>query len=295
MPQLQLTKRSCPGEAAFSLKTQTTRPSNSSSSNNATAVDPDQKAESWSEWPDSFDSLSNNPRPITEVALITCTFPPGLLDGCEPSSTDVSVPSADLTWLYGLGLRSLSEWSTPCASRNRLKTLCERPFCVRIELYMALTHQLICGCMHGNSRGPWIRLDRDINKRIGLWYLYLFYRRAQPKSTSSFLTNLTVLTPQEAQSEPTKSRLVEEGWDVLSKNIHSGLWGAQEANLWTKSVPVHSSDAQQAFTELDIVYGQSAVRWGWEYVTTVSDMGQKVNKVSSLPKAPGFIHWAGPC
>lgn len=67
---------------------------------------------------------------------------------------------------------------------------------------------------------------------------------------------------------------------MVSKDIHSGLWGkhSQEANLWVKSQERDEDNVDQlAFTELDVVYGESDVRWGWDHVTTVTDLPDPVS------------------
>lgn len=138
------------------------------------------------------------------------------------------------------------------------------------------------------SAGPWVRLDKDLNRKTGLWYcafcdiwpqlrtdpilfaVYLFYRRRLPGSPLPVLQDIMFLTPEEARAGNTSEKLRTEGWQMLDENLHSGIWESETMNLWYK----RSFNTTNSITELDLVYGDGDLRPSWE------DSG-KISKVKN--------------
>ncbi|KAK4055185.1 Phosphatase dcr2 [Microbotryomycetes sp. JL201] len=118
-------------------------------------------------------------------------------------------------------------------------------------------------------RGAWKRVERDLNKQIGLYYLYVFYRRLLPGSTADVITNVTVLT-----HSPSEDDLSKDGrWVEVSESLRTGVWPTMPpAYLHYKLTPqadiiaarrmTSNADAGrlEPITELDVVYGSDDVK-----------------------------------
>ncbi|KAM0793498.1 hypothetical protein ACM66B_000937 [Microbotryomycetes sp. NB124-2] len=138
-------------------------------------------------------------------------------------------------------------------------------------------------------RGAWKRVERDINKQIGLVYLYVFYRRLLPGSTADVITNLTVLT--HAPSDDDLS--IDGRWVEVSESLRTGVWPTMPpAYLHYKLTPQadviaarrmnSKADAGrlEPITELDIVYGGEDVKTLPRYIK----VGQYITGGDDDPK-----------
>ena len=120
-------------------------------------------------------------------------------------------------------------------------------------------------------RGPWIMLNRDLNKRVGLWYTYVFFRRRIAGSPVPAITNIQLLTPGEAQSDDISESLREGGWRrAEGESLTSGIWREPELNLWYQT-----NGGARPITDLQVVYGPSALREGWEEIGIISHVKDK--------------------
>lgn len=84
-----------------------------------------------------WDPFNSDRTPITEIAIKSCMLSPGLYDMCSPSS---SKKEGELGPLVG-----------------KIDNTADTVFIDAL-------------------RGVWQRVDRDLNKKIGLTYLYVYYR-----------------------------------------------------------------------------------------------------------------------
>ncbi|SCV68486.1 BQ2448_607 [Microbotryum intermedium] len=144
------------------------------------------------------------------------------------------------------------------------------------------------------TRGEWRRLDRDLNKRIGIYYAYLYYRRSMsfgssfrglsdnvadckrivstglliPGSSTPVITNMTLLD-QEVELDSTNGV-----WTRVPQNIREGIWPRMKPMyLYYQSTSQHlvmaaraaSSDRNageklEPITQLDVIYGGDEVK-----------------------------------
>ncbi|KAK4057693.1 Phosphatase dcr2 [Microbotryomycetes sp. JL221] len=131
------------------------------------------------------------------------------------------------------------------------------------------------------TRGAWKRVERDLNKNVGVLYLYVFYRRLLPGSNADVITNLTVLT-----RSPTDDDLSTDGkWIEVSESLRTGVWPTlspaylhyrltPQADVIAARKMSSNGDAGrlEPINELDIVYG-----------------GEDVKPLPGFEKAVGYI------
>ena len=117
-------------------------------------------------------------------------------------------------------------------------------------------------------------------------YLYIFYRRSQSATPLPAVQAIQFLSPKEAKVPAMESQLVSEGWQVAKESLHSGIWRAETLNLWYRV-----GTRGNAFTELDVVFGTSSLRPGWEDVGIISQLANKAvvklqGRRQNAPPAP---------
>ena len=123
-------------------------------------------------------------------------------------------------------------------------------------------------------RGKWVRVERDLNRRVGVYYLYFFYRRLLPNSRLGVVTNATILT-----HSPTSDDLKSSGssiWVEVSQSLTAGVWPKKGSMFFhflltpqhevNEARSKHNGNAGdlEPFTEMDIVYGGSPAPYGFE-------------------------------
>ncbi|GAA5832135.1 hypothetical protein JCM11251_004252 [Rhodosporidiobolus azoricus] len=120
------------------------------------------------------------------------------------------------------------------------------------------------------TRGKWERIDKDLSKKIGVKYLYLYGRRLLPGSTSDVVTDLRIL-----DHSPSASDLSGDGlWVEISTSLREGIYPTlPPLFLHYKLTPQAdvraarrmdavngSAGALEPITELDVLYGGQEVK-----------------------------------
>lgn len=107
-------------------------------------------------------------------------------------------------------------------------------------------------------RGKWERIDRDVSKKVGIYYLYLYGRRLLPGSSSDVITSLRI--SQDDKPEST--------WTSVPESLRTGVW-PRLSPLYLQYELTPQSDilaarklnakgnagALEPITELDVIYG----------------------------------------
>ncbi|SCZ90451.1 BZ3500_MvSof-1268-A1-R1_Chr1-3g01997 [Microbotryum saponariae] len=139
------------------------------------------------------------------------------------------------------------------------------------------------------TRGEWKRVDRDLNKRVGIYYAYLYYRTSTssessfhvvltrrlcpaglliPGSSTPVITNITLID-QEVELDSTNGV-----WTRVSANIREGIWPRMKPMyLYYRSTSQHlikaaraaspdrnAGDSLEPITQLDVIYGGNEVQ-----------------------------------
>ncbi|KAI5480013.1 phosphatase dcr2 [Pseudohyphozyma bogoriensis] len=142
-------------------------------------------------------------------------------------------------------------------------------------------------------RGKWVRVDRDLNRRVGIYYLYLYERRLLPNSQAAVITDVKLLT-----HSPTADDLSAGGmWTELSDSIRTGVWPRMPAMFLHYKVTEQSdvraarkastdgsAGALEPITEFDVVYGGDEVQplYGYEIVPTYITGGPDDKEAAKL-------------
>lgn len=113
-----------------------------------------------------------------------------------------------------------------------------------------------------STRGKWLRVEKDINMRVGVYYLYLFYRRLPYGSNAETVRDFQILT---VKDEPTKHLLESDGWHMINQDVRDGVWPRQEtAHLYYRTAPRSDGNRSDEVNELDVVWGSSGTLYGWQ-------------------------------
>ncbi|WVQ69479.1 uncharacterized protein L199_007698 [Kwoniella botswanensis] len=152
-------------------------------------------------------------------------------------------------------------------------------------------------------KGKWVRVERDLNIRTGLWYLNIYYRRTR-RLDADLITDIQIVP--EPPSKELRYDLQNGGWQKASGNLHSGVWPSRpEERLWyrTKSQgwddiwrrqvadnitedviaeddgetsngsvePIQSGESNKVeygdyITEVDVIYGDDEPFFGFERI-----------------------------
>jgi hypothetical protein len=112
------------------------------------------------------------------------------------------------------------------------------------------------------ERGEWRRVEKDINMRVGVYYLYLFYRRLPYGSNADTIRDFKLLP---VSKEPTEHLLESDGWHMISQDMRDGIWPRQEtAHLYYRTAPRSDGNRTDEVNELDVVWGSSGTLYGWQ-------------------------------
>ncbi|GAA5949588.1 hypothetical protein JCM3765_002715 [Sporobolomyces pararoseus] len=107
-------------------------------------------------------------------------------------------------------------------------------------------------------RGKWERVDRDISKKVGIYYLYLYGRRLLPGSSSDVITDLRISTEDKPEST----------WTSVPESLRTGVW-PRLPSLYLQYALTPQSEILAArkknskgdagdlepITEIDVLYG----------------------------------------
>lgn len=119
------------------------------------------------------------------------------------------------------------------------------------------------------ARGKWERIDRDVSKQAGIYYLYVYARRLLPGSSADVITDLRLL-----DHRPNADELTDDGlWVEVSTSVRDGVWPrmkplflhyklSPQADILAarKADGSHGSAGElEPLTELDVLYGSSEV------------------------------------
>ncbi|WVW78226.1 hypothetical protein I302_100178 [Kwoniella bestiolae CBS 10118] len=82
-------------------------------------------------------------------------------------------------------------------------------------------------------KGKWVRVERDLNLRTGLWYLNIYYRRTR-RLDADLITDLQIVP--EPPSKELQYDLENGGWQKATGNLHSGVWPSRpEERIWYRT------------------------------------------------------------
>ncbi|GAA5834357.1 hypothetical protein JCM9279_004294 [Rhodotorula babjevae] len=119
------------------------------------------------------------------------------------------------------------------------------------------------------ARGKWERIDRDVSKQAGIYYLYVYARRLLPGSSADVITDLRLL-----DHRPDADELTDDGlWVEVSTSVRDGVWPRMKPLfLHYKLTPqadilaARKADGSKGsagdlepITELDVLYGSTEV------------------------------------
>lgn len=119
------------------------------------------------------------------------------------------------------------------------------------------------------ARGKWERIDRDVSKKAGIYYLYLYARRLLPGSTAPVITDLRLL-----DHRPDAEELTDDGtWVEVSTSVRDGVWPRMkplflhykltpQADIFAARKAEGSNGSAgklEPITELDVLYGGTEV------------------------------------
>ncbi|KII85910.1 hypothetical protein PLICRDRAFT_115182 [Plicaturopsis crispa FD-325 SS-3] len=113
-----------------------------------------------------------------------------------------------------------------------------------------------------NIKGKWVRVDQDLNRKSGMWYLSLFYRRTR-RLDVPLIVELRLL--QDGQVPTTMS----DAWHKVSRSIRDGVPGAKPLFLWyrtgeTQREATVKGPTEEYITELDILRGADRPWYGFD-------------------------------
>lgn len=112
------------------------------------------------------------------------------------------------------------------------------------------------------ERGRWMRVEKDLNMRVGIYYLYLFYRRLPYGSNADTIRDFKLVP---VSREPTEHLLESDGWHMVSQDVRDGVWPRQEtAHLYYRIAPRSDGNRSDEVNELDVVWGSSGTLYGWQ-------------------------------
>ncbi|GAA6036936.1 hypothetical protein JCM8097_006363 [Rhodosporidiobolus ruineniae] len=120
------------------------------------------------------------------------------------------------------------------------------------------------------TRGKWVRIDKDVNAKVGVKYSYIYARRLLPGSNADVITDLRLLN-----HTPTANDLSSDGvWVEVSTSLREGVWPhmsplflhyklTSQADIRAaRRMDTHnaSAGALEPITELDVLYGGAEVQ-----------------------------------
>lgn len=129
-------------------------------------------------------------------------------------------------------------------------------------------------------KGKWVRVERDLNLKRGMWYLNVHYRRTR-RLDAPLITDILFL--QDGQTPPDGINLSE--YTKAQGNWNDGVWpkrpilnawyktrapnqpGLSIEELHTRTAPSVNTLDSEIITELDVLYGDGPPFWGFQRST----------------------------
>ncbi|BGP12751.1 Phosphatase dcr2 [Rhodosporidiobolus nylandii] len=120
------------------------------------------------------------------------------------------------------------------------------------------------------TRGKWQRMDKDVSKKIGIQYLYVYYRRLLPGSDAPVITDIRLLNHTPSASDLGGG---DGTWVEVSTSLREGVWprlpplflhykiSPQADVRAARKMDANGSAGQlEPITELDVLYGGEEVK-----------------------------------
>lgn len=132
-----------------------------------------------------------------------------------------------------------------------------------------------------------------MNRQVGLYYLYLFYRRLLPNSRQSVVTDLKIFThPPTLADLPSSSTSI---WSEVPTSVREGLWPQLNPRAfihYRRSTQVEVLAARklsedglagelEPITEIELMYGQTHAAWGFKLIEQQVTGGKDDPKAAS--------------
>ncbi|EJU03587.1 Metallo-dependent phosphatase [Dacryopinax primogenitus] len=125
------------------------------------------------------------------------------------------------------------------------------------------------------SKGKWVRVERDLNWKTGLWYLVgscnLYYRRTR-RLNVPLITDLVLLP---ADICPNTTSTEDATWHRVARSIRNGVWPTQSDFLWYEL-----GGQKDIITEIDVLWGEGPAWLGFEKLQpAIVERNSKVDSV----------------
>ncbi|CDZ97861.1 Predicted DNA repair exonuclease SIA1 [Phaffia rhodozyma] len=129
--------------------------------------------------------------------------------------------------------------------------------------------------------GKWVRVDKDINKRSGIWYSYIYYRRSR-RFDVPYITSLKIIPssgpPPPSYTKSTGDDLTSGSWPALSGlSLAYKLQAVPGAFDGLDDSIQDEAEFQEAdvITEIDILWGDASPWWGFKRIEPPIKEGTK--------------------
>ncbi|KAL0953331.1 hypothetical protein HGRIS_004576 [Hohenbuehelia grisea] len=123
-----------------------------------------------------------------------------------------------------------------------------------------------------SHKGKWVRLDEDLNRKVGAWYLHIYYRRTRRQDIP--LVDNVVILPADENPTSTKQHLnlTNTGiWHKVTRSLRDGVPRTPPLYLWyhtSKTLAEMTAEEKEnkLVTELDVVHGEGPAWYGFTKV-----------------------------
>ncbi|KAJ7281601.1 Metallo-dependent phosphatase-like protein [Mycena rebaudengoi] len=128
-------------------------------------------------------------------------------------------------------------------------------------------------------RGPWVRVDRNLNYDAGYFagYLSIYYRRTR-RQDINLITDIKLYPESETPFPP-------DSWTKVPESLRAGIRGSPPLYLWYRvgktAGEMTTEERSNIVTELDVSYGDDIPWYGFE----------KLEPPTLLPKGPSLSTW----
>ncbi|KAG8961718.1 hypothetical protein FRC03_005045, partial [Tulasnella sp. 419] len=132
-------------------------------------------------------------------------------------------------------------------------------------------------------KGKWVRVEKDLNVKTGLWYLNIYYRRSR-RLDVPLITDILLLEESEYSQLPEP----KSEWTKASGQLRDGVYPSQnDLYLWYKlrhplsGIP-EDIELGDTITEIDVQYGEANnLFWGFQKVN-VPVVKEKIGKTDAV-------------
>ncbi|KAF7430650.1 hypothetical protein PC9H_006359 [Pleurotus ostreatus] len=116
-----------------------------------------------------------------------------------------------------------------------------------------------------SHKGKWVRIDRNLDRESGAWYLHIYYRRTRRQDIPLIDDVLLLGDAEEPPARPDGS------WQRVSRSTRDGVVHVPKLFLWYhlgKTLQEMTNEERQKdlITELDILYGENPPWFGFSKV-----------------------------